>query len=205
LRRLYGPASDLRRARHIVTSYAYFDRIFAMLDLERDQGRDDAGAGDGRRGGGLSRRVISHGAHEKILRDIELTVAPGECVGGGGPVGGRQEHAGGLIRAVRGHGGTVAVDGFDVRSLRLSSLRATSHRHAGDVPVSRVDHGQPALWTTDATDAEVTARRARRRCTSSSPRCPTLSDDGGDRGYRLSGGERQRIAIARVLLKNPAS
>ena len=96
LRKLYSPASDLAGVHvDVVTSYAYFDRIFAVLDLEPDiRNAPDAIELPEMNGRhhfrGLS---FSYGPDEPLLRDIDLDIAPGEMHRDRRAVGRREEHA----------------------------------------------------------------------------------------------------------------
>ena len=75
------------------------------------------------------------------------TSQPGECVAIVGPSGAGKSTLAALVpRLYDPTAGAVLVDGHDIRTLRLKSLRvAHRRRHAGDVPVPRVDSRQPAL------------------------------------------------------------
>src|SRR5207249_9970214 len=101
--------------------------------------------------------------------------------------------------------GAVRVDGHDVRSVRVQSLR----RQIGIVPQEtilfagtvreNIAYGRP-----DATDAEIEEAA---RTANAAEFIERLSEGYqtivGERGVMLSGGQRQRIAIARAILKDP--
>jgi ATP-binding cassette subfamily B protein len=209
LRKLYGPASDLAGVHvDVVTSYAYFDRIFSVLDLDPAIKDAPDAVTLASVAGAVTFRGVSfaHGLDDAVLHDVDLAVAPGECVALVGPSGSGKSTLVALIpRLADPSGGAVLVDGHDVRTLRLSSLRS----HIGIVTQeSFLFHGSildnlrygRAGATVDEVKAAARAAQIHDFIASLPDGYDTIA---GDRGYRFSGGERQRIAIARVLLKNP--
>jgi ATP-binding cassette subfamily B protein len=102
--------------------------------------------------------------------------------------------------------GSVAIDGHDVRDVTLASLSAaigvvTQDAHLfHDSIASNLRYAKP-----DATDEELRQACRQARIHEVIAALPEGYDTiVGERGYRLSGGGKQRLAIARVLLKDPA-
>ena len=102
--------------------------------------------------------------------------------------------------------GRVLVDGHDVRDLTLASLRAAIGVVAQDPHLFHESIGDNLRYAKpDATDDELLAACRAARILDTIAELPDGFDTVvGDRGYRLSGGEKQRVAIARLLLKDPA-
>jgi ATP-binding cassette subfamily B protein len=141
-----------------------------------------------------------------ILRDLDLHLHPGETVALVGRTGsGKSTVARVLARFYDATGGTVRVDGHDVRDLTLTSLRANigvvlDEPFLFSVSIrDNIAYGRP-----DAPMEEVVAAA---EAAGAGGFINRLSDGYdtvvGERGYTLSGGQRQRIAIARALLVNP--
>ncbi|KAL8735325.1 MAG: hypothetical protein Q9166_000870 [cf. Caloplaca sp. 2 TL-2023] len=110
-----------------------------------------------------------------------------------------------LFRFYNITGGSIQVDGHDVKNLTIDSLR----RHIGVVPQDTVLFNESLMYNLkyanpDATDEEVFAA-----CRAASIHEKILGfPDGyharvGERGLKLSGGEKQRVAIARTIIKDP--
>jgi len=209
LKRLYSPASDLATAHvDVVTSYAYFDRIFTVLDLQPAI-KDEPGARPLPVAVGAIRFEhvsFSYGTDGVTLRDVELDVAPGQCVAIVGPSGAGKSTLAALVsRLYDPTEGRVTIDGHDVRALELASVRshiAVVSQETYLFHTSILDnlrYGCPGA-TQDQVEAAARSAQIHDVIEALPEGYATIV---GDRGYRLSGGERQRIAIARALLKDP--
>ncbi|PWC38945.1 ABC transporter ATP-binding protein [Azospirillum sp. TSO22-1] len=187
---------------------AGFRRYAELLDTEPDiQDRPDAVPapplkGDIRYAG----VTFAYGDGRPVLQDVDLTIAAGSTVAFVGPSGaGKTTICSLLPRFYDVQGGAITIDGTDIRTMTLASLR----RQIGIVQQDVFLFGGTireniAYGRLDATDDEIldAARRAR---------LDTLIDqlpDGldtiiGERGVKLSGGQKQRLTIARMFLKNP--
>ena len=142
----------------------------------------------------------------EVLRDINLSIAPGESFALVGPSGGGKTTMCHLLpRFYDVTEGAVLVDGYDVRSLTQESLRQSIGIIQQDVFMfagtirENIRYGRP-----DATDAEVEEAAKRAEIHSEIMAMPKGYDTYiGERGVMLSGGQKQRVSIARVFLKNP--
>ena len=146
------------------------------------------------------------GSEREILRGVSFAVEPGQMVALLGTTGAGKSTVINLIpRFYDVTAGSVLVDGHDVRSVTLSSLRSQvgvvlqeALLFSGPVR-DNIAYGRP-----DATDAEVRAAAEAAQAHEFIATLPQGYDTIiGERGIGLSGGQRQRIAIARVLLTQP--
>ncbi|MCA1665459.1 MAG: ABC transporter ATP-binding protein/permease, partial [Myxococcales bacterium] len=146
------------------------------------------------------------GSEREILRGVSFTVEPGQMVALLGTTGAGKSTVINLIpRFYDVTGGSVLVDGHDVRAVTLSSLRSQvgvvlqeALLFSGPVR-DNIAYGRP-----DAGDAEVRAAAEAAQAHEFIASLPQGYDTIiGERGIGLSGGQRQRIAIARVLLTQP--
>jgi ATP-binding cassette subfamily B protein len=227
---VYGPLTALTNARvDIMTAFVSFERVFEVLDfespirdrpgavpLEHPAGRiefDHVGfrypTADESTIASLTGGAAAVGvaAGEPVLRDVSFAVRPGELVALVGPSGaGKTTTAMLVARIYDVSEGAVRVDGVDVRDLQLESLRAAIGLVAQDphlfhdTILANLRYAQP-----DATLEQIEdACRAARILDLIEGLPEQWETVVGERGYRLSGGEKQRLAIARLLLADPA-
>ena len=148
---------------------------------------------------------VDDGRGRALFRGLSLEFAAGSSVCLLGPSGaGKSTLAGLITRASDPVGGTVAIDGVDLRSTTLSSIRSSSAVVLQEaVLFATTVRENIRLGRIDATDEEVVEAA---RCALAHDFIRALPEgyetELGDRGGTLSGGQRQRIAIARALLRD---
>jgi ATP-binding cassette subfamily B protein len=140
-----------------------------------------------------------------IFRQLSVSIPAGQRIGLVGVSGsGKSTFVSLLLRLYDPQGGSIRVDGHDLRDLTLDALR----RQIGLIPQDptlfhrslreNIRYGRP-----EASDAEVEAAASLAHASEFIAEIPGGYDAlVGERGVKLSGGQRQRIAIARVLLKD---
>ncbi len=141
------------------------------------------------------------------LRDVSLAVEPGATVALVGASGAGKTTIAMLVpRVADVVEGSVRIDGHDVRDLTLSSVHAAIGLVAQDPHLFHdTIRANLRFARPDATDADLREALERARIWDLVASLPDgLDTVVGERGYRMSGGEKQRLAIARLLLKNPA-
>jgi subfamily B ATP-binding cassette protein MsbA len=144
------------------------------------------------------------GVAEPVLHGVSFRAAAGETIAIVGRSGsGKSTIVNLLPRFYDVSGGSVLLDGVEVRGYPLERLRAQMSLVSQDVVLfndtirSNIAFGHPA------SDAEIEAAARAARVLEFAEQMPAgLETVVGDRGVLLSGGQRQRIAIARALLRN---
>jgi len=140
------------------------------------------------------------------LEGVSLDIAPGETVALVGPSGaGKSTMFQLLLRFHDPEGGTVLVDGADVKTLdpvdlrRLFALVPQETTIFATDATANIRYGRP-----DASMADVLAAAEAASARGFIEQLPEgFSSQLGERGTRLSGGQKQRIAIARAILRDP--
>ena len=144
--------------------------------------------------------------HNRVLRDVSLTIRAGERLALVGPSGGGKTTLCNLIpRFYEPTGGRILIDGQDISQVTLKSLREQIGIVQQDVYLfSGSVADNIAYGRRGASPADI---RQAARLAGADDFIQKLKDGYdtyiGERGVKLSGGQRQRIAIARVFLKNP--
>jgi ATP-binding cassette subfamily B protein len=228
--RVYQPLTGLTNARvDLMTAMVSFERVFEVLDapeaITDRPGAVDLVAPQGRveldhvrfrypaaatvTVSSLESPTALGGADpdRDVLADVSLTIRPGETVALVGSSGSGKTSLASLIpRLYDVSDGAVRIDGRDVRDLTQESLRAAIGVVSQDPHLFHDTIGANLRYAKpDATVAELDEACRGARILDMIRELPDGYDTVvGERGYRMSGGEKQRLAIARLLLKNPA-
>jgi subfamily B ATP-binding cassette protein MsbA len=207
---MYGPVKKLSRVNaNIQQAVAAAERIFELLDVHTEVKE----APDGKplpafRDSIQFRDVVfgyDDGHGRNTLKGVSFTVRAGQMVAIVGRSGaGKTTLVNLLPRFYDVTGGSIAIDGQDIRSVTLRSLRdqigivTQDTVLFDDTIATNIAYGLPA-----ATRQEIEAAARAAHAHDFIVNLPEGYDTTiGERGQRLSGGQRQRLAIARALLKN---
>ena len=195
--------------REIKQSLADMERLFSLLNENREIADTPDASPLVTRGAAVRFAHVnfSYEAKRQILFDVDFQIPAGTTTAVVGHSGsGKSTLSRLLFRFYEVDGGSITIDGQDLRSITQDSLRAA----IGIVPQDTVlfndtieyniAYGKPGAGK----DAIVAAAKA----ASIHDFIESLPDGYnsmvGERGLKLSGGEKQRVAIARTLLKDPA-
>ena len=204
----------LRVALDLQTSQALFARIFEYLDLVPliTDAPDARPVSESRLGRVQFEKVVfrypdAPADSPATLKEVSFDIEPGQYAAFVGPSGAGKTTVSYLIPRLQDvTGGAVLFAGDDVRELQQESLigaigivsQETYLFHA--TIAENLRYAKPG-----ATDEELVAAAKSANIHDTIVSFPDAYDTVvGERGYRLSGGEKQRVAIARVLLKDPA-
>jgi ATP-binding cassette, subfamily B, bacterial len=184
------------------------ERIFALIDAEPRVRQTGARPVPRLRGGITFRDVdFRYVDDEPVLEGFNLTIQPGETVAFVGHTGAGKSTLGKLVaRFYEFQGGSILIDGHDIREFDLRMYR----RHLGVVPqtpflfsgsvADNIRYARPGA--SDAAVAEVAAQIGDGEWLRALP--DGLATAVGEGGRGLSLGQRQLVALARVLLQDPA-
>jgi subfamily B ATP-binding cassette protein MsbA len=208
LDKMYKPMKDLSKMSDTLTKAAVgFDRIGEILSVER-QVRDLPGARPAPRFHGrveFSHVQFAYAPGQKVLDDVSFVVEPGQRAALVGPTGTGKSTLIGLIpRMYDPRGGRISVDGHDVRTYTLESLRRQVSFVLQEAVLfhtsvaSNIGYGKPG-----ATREQIVRAAKLANAHEFIMRMPKGYDtEIGERGETLSGGQRQRIAIARAIVRD---
>ena len=184
------------------------ERVFALIDAEPRVAQLDNKIAPRLQGRIEFRDVdFRYTLNEKVLEDFNLTIQAGETLALVGHTGAGKSSLGKLVaRFYEFQGGQLLIDGQDIRSFDLDSYRGqlgivpqTPFLFAGTV-ADNIRYGKP-----DATDEEIVNVASRVGGGDWLGALPQgLETPVGEEGKGISMGQRQLVALARVLLQNPA-
>ncbi|MCR5316904.1 MAG: ABC transporter ATP-binding protein/permease [Treponema sp.] len=158
--------------------------------------------------GNISFKNVNFSYNEKtsVLENINLEIKAGEHFAFVGESGGGKTTICNLIpRFYEVTGGSIFLDGIDLKRIKLENLRSQIGLVQQDVFLfagtikENIAYGKP-----NATDDEIITAAKRAEIHDDIMKMPEGYDSlVGERGLKLSGGQKQRISIARCFLKNP--
>lgn len=201
LKRLTGVAEHLQRG------LAAAESVFALLDEnpENDEGRITLA----RARGNIDFHDVSFRyprADKSALANVTLTIRAGETIAlVGSSGGGKTTFANMVPRFYHPDSGTIRMDGHDIESVSLASLRRNialvSQEVAlfNDTVAANIAYGEAAGASRQEIERAAEAAHALEFIRAMPQGFDTLI---GENGVRLSGGQRQRLAIARTVLKD---
>ncbi len=207
---LYQPVRSLHGLNQMFQAgRAAGERVFDILDAPVEVGeRPGAVELSGRVRGEVEYRRVSfeYRTNLAVLHEVALRARPGETIALVGPTGaGKTTIVNLLPRFYDVTGGQIVVDGHDIRTVTLKSLRDQIGIVSQEAFLFNGTIRENILYgRLDASEAKMIEAAKAANCHEFIMRLPERYDSRvGERGVKLSVGEKQRVSIARALLKDP--
>jgi ATP-binding cassette, subfamily B, bacterial len=208
--RIMGPVSELLRAWRLVQQdFAAMDRIFEVLDMERDYVDRPGTVEAPEKVESLAFRDVSfsyNGNGTKALANIDVHIPAGKTVALVGRSGaGKSTFTDLLSRFYEPQQGTICINGSDVREIELKSYRSLLGLVQQDIFLfDGTVRDNICYPVPHATDEQVVLAAKRASAHDFILALPNgYRTVIGERGVRLSGGQRQRLSMARAFLVDP--
>ena len=206
---IINPAKDLSKAMYsIQRGLASMERVDVILNASNPIKDPENPEVIDKLKGEIKYNDVTFGYNKEVpvVKNVSLTIEPGQTVALVGQSGsGKSTMADLLPRFYDIDGGTITVDGHDVRNMRVQELRSLmGNVNQEAILFNDTIFNNIAFGVKHATKEEVIAAAK----IANAHDFIMSTEDGydtmiGDRGCRLSGGQRQRLSIARAILKNP--
>jgi subfamily B ATP-binding cassette protein MsbA len=182
------------------------DRVFALLDMPTEPPRHVGRAARFEKVLQFDGVGFAYDLTRPVLRDVDVSVRPGQVVALVGPSGaGKSTFVDLIPRFYEVTSGRILMDGVDVRELSLDSLRQLVGMVTQEVILfndtvrANIAYGAP-----DIDEERIVAAARAANAHDFILQLPDGYDTTiGERGVMLSGGERQRLSIARAILRDP--
>ncbi len=179
--------------------------VYRILDLKENESETGTNVARENLSGHITFEKVSFGYKAAaVLKEVSLEAKPGTVVALVGPSGaGKTTICALLERFYEPWSGQIFIDGTDISSLELPSLRKMIASVGQDtVLFSGSIRENIRLGRTDATDLEVELAAAAASADFITELPEGFDTMVGERGFSMSGGQAQRIAIARAILKD---
>ena len=210
LSRMYRPVNSLTNVQvEVIRSLALFTRIFEYLDIQPEiDNWPDAHIPSTPLKGDLEFADVFFHYEEAVpvLKGVSFSVPAGKSVAIVGPSGAGKSTIINLIPRIYDLiGGTIRIDGIDIRQLDLRYLRQNIGMVTQDTYLFNATIKDNLLYArADATEKELEEACRKANIHEFIMSLPNKYNTMvGNRGLKLSGGEKQRVSIARAILKDP--